>query len=184
MARKCVLVPVLVLVLAAAGAAMADDSVPGSPGVVQPIPTARQVTVALSLPSDVFAVDMMPGLGERDYGSFRALFTLVNAGPRPLRFLPCGAKCEDEPVAIQFVVYDSNGCEVWSASREIPVPVSVGKAAAIVELRRGMLWRIPCRIPLAPGGTVLPAGSYTLEARVNGSPCYGAYAAFEVVYAY
>ncbi len=76
----------------------------------------------------------------------------------------------------EFRVYNSDGTLVWDSVPSILPPV----VARHFVLAPGEAWRGTAFIPLFINGKALPAGTYTVEALLQGTPEFSATASFVV----
>ena len=110
--------------------------------------------------------------------SFPASVTLYNRSNSDIRF-----RFETAEAAAQrfvFRVFNSAGDKVWE-STAIDAPASPAADPVDVILQRRGTWRRLVQVPLRPGGTALPAGTYTLEAVIDADKQMGGSVLFEVV---
>jgi hypothetical protein len=75
----------------------------------------------------------------------------------------------------EFTVYDSKGNVVWNS-----LPSVLPQFQEQVTLPAGDAWHGSAFVPLFINGKALPAGTYTLEASLFGSPEFSATTSFIV----
>jgi len=149
-------------------------------GVVAAAGPAR-VTTTLAVPGETVWIDLMPVVGS-DWPRAQYLqvsFTLSNRSGHsiPLALVShCG-----ETNDAQFILYDALGNVVW---RLINTDLGCPDTLEARALEDGARLRERVAIPLVNDGVPLPAGDYRLEAYVDGTPLYGAYAMLTVGHAY
>ncbi len=80
----------------------------------------------------------------------------------------------------QFSLYNENDEVVWTSPARIPAR-SIAPTSPDLTLRPGAAWTASVLVPLAPSGTWLPAGTYRLEAVLNGTPSTFAAASLQIV---
>ncbi len=77
----------------------------------------------------------------------------------------------------EFTVSDANGNVVWDSLPKVQPPLTVQ-----LTLGAGDSWRGSASVPLFVNGQPLPAGTYTLQATLYGSPSFAAVTSFVVNY--
>jgi hypothetical protein len=75
----------------------------------------------------------------------------------------------------EFTVMDSTGKVVWDSLPTVLPPLSLQ-----VTLGAGDAWRGCVAVPIVLKGQPLPAGTYTLQASLYGSPSFAAVTSFVV----
>jgi hypothetical protein len=80
----------------------------------------------------------------------------------------------------QFSLYNEQDEIVWTSPARVPAR-SIAATSPNLTLRPGSSWTASVLVPLAPAGTWLPAGTYRLEAVLDGTPSTFAAASLQIV---
>lgn len=111
--------------------------------------------------------------------SFTASILLWNRSARDLEFaFPSALSAQQHFV---FRVFDSANALLWQST--VPTPVVTVTDPPIFQaiLHRRSAWKLTQAVPLVIDGKPLPAGAYTVEGSIDGSPVFTSRATFQVL---
>jgi len=151
-------------------------------GVV-PVPTSAPTGVKLTVntPDSQFTPKIGVLIGPGGTTSplppqgFNATVVLANHTSHDIAFL-LGVYTVAKEGPFRFQVYNDQNKLVWDSWGGVPPP----QAVLLRQLKSGDALRGTAFIPLFPKGVVLPAGHYTLDVILNGTPHYSASMGFDV----
>jgi len=125
---------------------------------------------------------MVPGIGNADgRDSFSAVFSLTNKSGEDIAFDLISHCGEEKPV--QFILRNAEDEILWQYIVINPLMACPDYLENKVLPNNGTFHH-GAAVPLVIDGDFLEPGEYSLEAFVDGYPCYGAYAPFRVDYEY
>lgn len=141
-----------------------------------------RVSCTLSLARYQFWINMVPGIGNADgRDSFSAVFSLTNKSGEDIAFDLISHCGEEKPV--QFILRNAEDEILWQYIVINPLMACPDYLENKVLPNNGTFHH-GAAVPLVIDGDFLEPGEYSLEAFVDGYPCYGAYAPFRVDYEY
>ncbi len=140
-----------------------------------------RVSVALSLERYEIWIDRMPGPDPQETPSLKATLSMRNQSGADIPFELISHCGEDKPV--QFLLRDAEDNVLWQHIWIDPLLKCPDYAEYWTFANKGkFLYQVD--VPLLVGGEFLKPGEYLLEAFIDGTPRYGAYAPFRVDHAY
>ncbi len=167
---------------AAATAVLLFNTPFAAPAHADPFLKTPRISTALSVPGSEIWINMMPVIDpEMEPKSFEALFTLINRSGSDIAFELISHCGEKNPV--QFILSSEAGEVIWKLIRDDLLrgcPDYLEKRV----LLSNKTFHFKVRIPLRVDGQPLKPGNYRLEAHVDGTPEYGAYAPLRIGHAY
>ena len=145
-------------------------------------PTPIPGTVSVSVPTDGYSftpeIGSLIGLGSTGTKplppqGIEASVAIANHTTDGIR---CALSVTGTPgQKFEFQVIDSKGNVAWTSLPAVSIPLEI-----LETLKAGETWHGSAFVPLFINGVALPAGTYTLQASLFGSPTFSATTSFVV----